>query len=79
MQKFNRGIRAENVEALTSTVNSYLGLCKGVNGYAAAWKIINELNARWFKFVSFNTHRVCLVANTQYTKRNIIIHKYQLA
>lgn len=79
VRKFNRGIRAENVEALTSTVNSYLGICKGGNGYAAAWKIINELNARWFKFVSFNTHRVCLEANPQYTKRNFIIHKYQLA
>lgn len=76
---FNRGVRVEFVESLLSTINSYLSHCKKGNGYALAWKIINELDVRWFKFVHFNTNRVCLEAYPAYTQRNIIIHKFNLS
>lgn len=76
---FNRVVRVESVEPLLSTINSYLSHCKRGNGYALACKIINELDVRWFKFVHFNTNRVCLEAYPAYTRRNIIIHKFNLS
>lgn len=73
--QYNR-VDVAHVESLLASVNSYLGICKNGNGYNQAKTIIENINKKWRKYVTFNTHRVCLQAHPQYSHRNIIISKY---
>lgn len=77
-RRMNRRISPSRVENVLATINSYLGVCKNVNGFNQARRIIRCLSGRWFNYVRFNRERVCLEALTPYTHRNYIIHQYKL-
>lgn len=74
--QFNRCIRESKLDAMLSSINSYLGICKNTNGYNQACSIIRLLSRRWFDYVDFNTKRVCLVARPKYKINNRIIRKF---
>jgi len=77
-RQFNRCIREGKVEAMQASLNSYLGICKNANGYNQARRIVRQLSPKWNKFVTFNSHRVCLEANEGYKTNQRIIKKYSL-
>ena len=68
----------KRIDRLLSTLNSYLGVCKNVNGYNQAQKIIRCIPDKWWKFVRFNRQRCCLEALPEYNYRNRIINQYKL-
>lgn len=74
----NRCIRANKVDKLLSSLNSYLGICKNVNGYTQAWQILSQLSPKWREYVSYNRRRVCLQTLPAYSYRNRIIHRFNL-
>lgn len=74
----NRCIRANKVDKLLSSLNSYLGICKNVNGYTQAWQILSQLSPKWREYVRYNRRRVCLQALPAYSYRNRIIHRFNL-
>lgn len=76
--KMNHRVSARHVEHLLSSVNSYLGVCKNVNGFNQAMRIIRALSDKWWKYVVFNRRRVCLQAVPAYSYRNRIIHQFNL-
>lgn len=77
-RSFNRCIREEKVGALLCSINSYLGMCKNLNGYNQAQRILRALSPKWYKYVSFNRKRVCLQAKDQYSEANMLARKYKL-
>lgn len=77
-RNFNRCIRESKVGALIASMNSYLGICKNANGYNQAMKILGCLSKRWFEFVEFDSHRVCLVAKEGYKYNQRIIRQFNL-
>lgn len=76
--KMNHRVSARHVEHLLSSVNSYLGVCKNVNGFNQAMRIIRALSDKWWKYVVFNRRRVCLQALPAYSYRNRVIHQFNL-
>lgn len=77
-RSLSRRVYANKVQTLLSSINSYLGMCKNVNGYNSAMKILKSLSPKWGEYVKFDRRRVCVVAKTDYTLRNTIISKFKL-
>ena len=77
-REFNGDIRESRIDALLSSLNSYIGLCRQVNGHAQAWKIWEALPPEWHRFVRFDTRRVCIVPRPEYTHRRRVVRKYNL-
>ena len=77
-RQFNRCIRPEKIEPMLASINSYLGICKNVNGYNQARAIVATLSPKWFEYVKFNTHRVCLQALPEYKINELLTQKYKL-
>ena len=75
-RSFNLCVRESKTDSLLASLNSYLGICKGVNGYRQALSIVRELSSEWNKYVEFDRHRCCLVARD--SNRNRIIKKFNL-
>lgn len=75
-RSFNRCIRVSKIDSLLACLNSYLGICKNVNGYKQALKIVDELSPKWWKYIAFDKKRCCLTAKR--SLRNRIIKKYNL-
>ena len=76
--RMNHHVSARHVEHLLSSINSYLGVCKNVNGFNQAMRIIRAMSDKWWKYVAFNRRRVCLQAVPAYSYRNRIIHQFNL-
>lgn len=76
--RLNRRINGNRVERALSTLNSYLGICKNVNGYNQAMLILRELSAKWWECLTFDRRRVCIQALPDYSYRNRIINKFHL-
>ncbi len=74
----NRRISPGRVEKVLSSLNSYLGICKNVNGYNQARRIVRCLSPRWRKYIRFSRKKVCVVSRPRYSFRNRIIHQYKL-
>jgi hypothetical protein len=74
----NRKVSASRVQRTISSLNSYLGMCKNVNGYNQAMRIMRELKPEWWDYLVLNKRRVCLQPKPQYTERNRIIRKHKL-
>lgn len=78
-RRFNKRVSERRIERLLSSINSYLGICKNINGFNQAMKIVRELSDKWFDFVFFNRRRRCLQALHAYSYRNRTIHKFHLS
>ena len=78
-RRMNKRISERRIEKLLSSINSYLGICKNVNGFNCAMKIVHALSEKWMPYILFNKDRCCLQAVPEYSYRNRIIHKYNLA
>lgn len=78
VKSFNRHIGEYNVHRFLSSVNSYLGLLKNVNGFNQAMRIVRHVSKRWLEYVEFDRKRVCFVAKRDYTQRNITIKQFNL-
>ena len=78
-RRFNKRVSERRIERLLSSINSYLGICKNINGFNQAMKIVRELSDKWFDFVFFNRRRCCLQALPAYSYRNRTIHKFHLS
>lgn len=77
-RNFNRCIRANRINRLLSSLNSYMGICKNTNGLGQAYRIVDALNPKWWKYVHFDRQRVCFVANDGYRTNELIIKKHNL-
>lgn len=75
---FNACPRPEKIDDLLASLNSYLGICKNLNGYNQARRIYRELDPKWAEFVHFNSRRVCLQANEGYKHNQLLTRKYNL-
>lgn len=82
-----RGIRkarsfrraSENgIDGVLSSLNSYIGICKQVNGYTQARRLWDALPSLWRKYLHFDTERVAIAANAGYTRRERTVQKYNL-
>lgn len=78
IKELNRCARPGKVKNLLSSVNSYMGMMKNLNGYRQAKLLTVKLNPRWSNFVAFNRRRVCMEALPEYKERNLIIKQYNL-
>lgn len=78
-KQLNRHINENRIEHLLGSINAYLGICKNINGYNQAQRIIRRLSPKWWQYVHFNRNRVCVQANQEYSYRNRIINKFKLA
>ena len=76
--KLNRRIKPGRVPHLLASINSYLGICKNMNGYNQAWRILKHLSPKWRQYVRFNRRRACLQAQPDYNHRNRIIKQFKL-
>lgn len=79
VRRLNRHIGPESVGRLLSTVNSYLGMMKNVNGYNCVMEVLHQLSPKWRGYVRYNRRRVCLQALPDYTERNLIIKRFKLS
>ena len=77
-RRFNKRISERKIERFLSSINSYLGICKNVNGFNQAMQIVRELSDKWREYVFFNRSRCCLQAVPAYSYRNRIINKFHL-
>lgn len=75
-REFNRCTRPSKVQSLLSSINSYLGVCKNMNGYKQALRILYALNSKWMEYVEFDKKRVCLKAKEGYKYNDDIIKKF---
>lgn len=78
VRRHNRKVDENHLDKMLSSVNSYLGVCKNVNGYNQVMRLIRLLSPEWYHYMYFNRRRVCLSPLPQYTQRNRIIHKFNL-
>ena len=78
VRQMNGRVSIQHVDHLLSSLNSYLGMMKNVNGYRLAKSLLREMNPEWFRYVRFNRKRVCLQARHGCSKRDLIIKKYNL-
>ena len=67
-----------SIDEVLSSLNSYIGFCKQMNGYTQAWRIYETLPSCWRKYLHFDTARVAVVPNPGYTRRERIVRKYNL-
>lgn len=74
--RLNHNISVRKINTLLSSINSYLGMCKNVNGYNRAKYLLSIIDKKWFKYIKFNRSRVCIEALTSFKERNILIFKY---
>lgn len=74
----NKRINRNRVGKVLASLNSYLGICKNLNGFKRACEIVGELDEEWWKYIHFNKRRICLEANEEYKERNRIINKFRL-
>lgn len=77
-KRLNKRIDADHVDRLLAVMNSYIGLCKCLNGYKRIVEILTLLSPKWREYVYLNRRRMCFSPLPQYTQRNRIIHKYNL-
>lgn len=73
--KLNRATCLEQIYKGVSSVNSYLGLLKHTDEYAAKRRILGMLNHRVFKYCYIRGHYEVLCIKNRYKKRNIIRQK----
>lgn len=78
VRKLNWHVDRQHLEHAVASVNSYLGMCKNVNGYNQAQKILRCLSDKWKDYLEYDRRRVCVVAKKDYTHRNNIIHQFNL-
>ncbi len=77
-REFNRNVGESRIDALLSSLNSYIGICRQVNGYTQAWRIWEALSPGWRRFVRLDTRRVCIVPQPEYTRRRRIVRNHNL-
>lgn len=75
---FNRCARGNKVSAFLSSINSYFGIFKNVNGYARTWDVLRLLDAEWWKYVEFDRRRACLVAKDGYKENDRMKKRFNL-
>lgn len=74
----NKRINENRIDKTLASINSYLGICKNLNGFRRACEIVGEIDKGWFKYIRFNKRRICLEPLPMYKERNRIINKYNL-
>ena len=77
-KKHNKHIDAAHTERMIASINSYLGMCKNLNGYNQAMRIIRCLSPKWWEYVTYNRRRVCIQPLPDYSHRNRIINRFNL-
>ena len=78
VKELNRCVRSNKVSSMLSSVNSYMGMMKNLNGYRCAKRLTKTLNPRWFKYAKFNRRRVCMEALPEYKERSLIVKQFNL-
>ena len=66
------------IDGVLSSLNSYIGFCKQMNGYTQAWRIWEALPSCWRKYLHFDTTRVAIVPNPGYSRRERIVRNHNL-
>ena len=78
IRKMNRDIQPKRVDHLLTSLNSYIGMMKNINGYHLVKIMLRELDPKWFEYVGFNRRRVCLQARKGCSRRDLITKKFNL-
>ena len=76
-KSFNRVVESK-INKMLTTINSYLGTCKNVNGYGKACEIVNSLDKRWFDYVYFDRETITLRAKDGYKFNQLLTKRYKL-
>lgn len=74
-KQFNK-VRSYYINDVLSSINSYLGICKNLNGYHKADEIIRSLNPKWTKYLYYDRESMTLKARPQYNMKNRLKRKY---
>lgn len=78
IQNYNKCVRVEKLDGFVSSINSYLGFCKGRNAYGIARNLVDMVSPEWWRFCHFNAKRLCVEMNDGFTYRERIRKKYHL-
>lgn len=78
IREMNRRVHPSRVDHLLTSMNSYMGMMKNLNGYRLVKRMLRELKPQWFEYVGFNRRRVCLQARKGYSRRDLIIKRFNL-
>ena len=78
IKTFNRHISERNIDSFVSTVNSYLGRYKTVNGYTLVCELLKKINPAWWTYIEYDKERICVHPRKDYTYRQRIINRYNL-
>ena len=78
VRQLNRCADARHIEAMAASVNSYLGICKNMNGFSRAIEVVGLLSPKWTEYTELNRYRVCIQPKRDYTQRNMIIKQFNL-
>lgn len=76
IHNLNRCVRINRINAFISSVNSYLGIFKTRNAYAVICELINKIDNKWWKYVTFDDRNKTIVANDNYKFNKLLKQKY---
>lgn len=76
--QLNHCPRADKVQSVLSSLNSYTGQCKNANAYGELRNLIERISPAWAEFIHYNDERKCLQANPGYGFRELQNRKYHI-
>ncbi len=66
------------IESFISSINSYIGILKGCNGYNRVMELLNMLSPQWRKYVYFDNAKMCVKAKEGYRHYELIGRKLKI-
>lgn len=76
IQHWNQVASPRRLNQFLGSVNSYLGRCKNVNGYAVLRNLVDMISPEWFRFCEYDDSRKCLRARPGFTHNELLCQKY---
>lgn len=73
---WNKHVSVANLDRFLSSINSYFGKMKRVNGYAVIRNLIEYISPRWWRYCFFNDRRRCLSVNPEFRITERLKRKY---
>jgi hypothetical protein len=70
--------RLSHLEGFLSSINSYFGLLKNRTDHNRLMTMLRSVDAGWWRYCRYNPRRQCIVANENYSHRNLINSKHHL-
>ena len=71
--------KAAHVEEFLSSINSYCGQLKNRTDHNRLMALLHSIGTQWWKYILYDLRRQCIVANRDYSHRQLINRKYHLS